>query len=358
MSFLADRVVETTTTSGTGTVTLAGAVPDHVAFADAFNNNDPVFYVISQEGVGWEAGLGTLTVGPPNLLARTTVLSSSNAGLKVNFAAGGSTKNVFCAPPAALFKPMVLDPSGTVRFDFDQGDDIASAATTDIGAATANAIDITGNAAITALGTAKAGAERWTRTTGTPTFTQDPVSLILPGGADIVAAAGDTQGWLSLGGGDWLCLFYQRASGRALVETPNVVKQMVGSATIAGSTTTSTGFVDVTGASQSITLASASNKVKVELTWQGTISTVTAANANGLCQVLRGATVISAVNGLVIGSPTGSGTSGDKSPMAFTFLDSPGSAGVVTYKLQHRTENASASMSSEHIQITLTEIAG
>lgn len=211
MSQFADRVFETTATSGTGTLTLAGAVSGRRAFSDAFSVSDSVAYAISQDGVGWEVGLGTLSSVSPDLLTRDTVLASTNSGLKVNFAAGGSVKNVFNPAPAALFGGLFIDGAGpTVRYDFDKGADIASAATPDIAAATGNSVDLSGSVTITGFATAKAGIERTTRTLATPTF-QHSAALILPGGRDIVAAAGDVQKWLSLGGGNWLCTSYQRA---------------------------------------------------------------------------------------------------------------------------------------------------
>ncbi len=228
MTLYADRVFETTLTSGTGTVTLAGAVGGRRAFSDAFNVADQVAYAISQDGTGWEVGIGTLSSVSPDLLTRDTVLTSSNAGLKVNFAAGGSVKNVFNPTPAELYRNMVLFGAGpTVRFDFDKAADLASAATVDIGAATGNSIDITGNVTITGLGTIKAGVERLTRTTGTPTFTHNAVSLILPGGVDIVAAAGDVQRWLSLGSGNWVLTGYQRASGEPGLILPGTAGQVL-----------------------------------------------------------------------------------------------------------------------------------
>lgn len=89
----ADRVKETTTTTGTGSVTLAGAVSQFRAFSDAFAVNDYVYYTIAgQSGTEWEVGRGQLTGS--TTLARQDVLSSSNAGALVNFSAG--TKDVFC----------------------------------------------------------------------------------------------------------------------------------------------------------------------------------------------------------------------------------------------------------------------
>jgi hypothetical protein len=92
---LADRVKETTTSIGTGTVTLAGAVAGFQSFAVVGNANT-TFYTISG-GSQWEVGIGTYT-SSGTLLSRDTVLSSSSAGALVDFAAG--TKDVFVTYPA------------------------------------------------------------------------------------------------------------------------------------------------------------------------------------------------------------------------------------------------------------------
>ena len=88
-----DRIKETTTTTGTGNVTLAGAVTQFRTFGSVMSNNDTCFYCIQgQTGSEWEVGLGTYVSATP-AIARTTVLESSNAGAAVNFSAG--TKDVF-----------------------------------------------------------------------------------------------------------------------------------------------------------------------------------------------------------------------------------------------------------------------
>lgn len=93
-----DRIKETTTTTGTGALSLAGAATQHQAFSAVCSNGDTVYYsIVGQTGSEWEVGLGTWNTG--NTLTRTTVLSSSNAGAAVNLSAG--TKDVFCTIPAA-----------------------------------------------------------------------------------------------------------------------------------------------------------------------------------------------------------------------------------------------------------------
>jgi hypothetical protein len=99
---LNDRVKETSTTTGTGTFTLAGAVTGFETFSTAIGNTNTTYYAISlQGGSEFEVGLGTVGAGT---LARTTIISSSNSDNAVNFSAG--TKDVFCTLPAskAVFK--------------------------------------------------------------------------------------------------------------------------------------------------------------------------------------------------------------------------------------------------------------
>ena len=94
---LADRVKETTTTTGTGTVTLLGASAGYQSFAVIGNTNTTYYTIAAQTGTEWEVGIGTYT-SSGTTLARTTVISSSNAGALVNFSAG--TKDVFVTYPA------------------------------------------------------------------------------------------------------------------------------------------------------------------------------------------------------------------------------------------------------------------
>lgn len=97
MAFVvADRVRETSTTTGTGTLTLAGAVIGYQSFSSAIGNSNTTYYAISNPGVNeWEVGIGTVGAGT---LARTTVLASSTGTSLVDFTAG--SKDVFVTYPA------------------------------------------------------------------------------------------------------------------------------------------------------------------------------------------------------------------------------------------------------------------
>ena len=102
-----DRVKETSTTTGTGTLSLAGAVTGFETFSSAIGNANTTYYSIVNVNGEFEVGLGTVSAAA---LARTTVISSSNSDSAVNFGAG--TKNVFCTLPAS--KAVILDASGNI----------------------------------------------------------------------------------------------------------------------------------------------------------------------------------------------------------------------------------------------------
>ena len=94
---LADRVKETTTTTGTGAVTLAGATTGFAAFSSVLSVNDTTHYVIT-DSTAWETGLGTYS--STNTLTRTTVIASSNSNNAVNWSAG--SKDVFISALATV----------------------------------------------------------------------------------------------------------------------------------------------------------------------------------------------------------------------------------------------------------------
>jgi hypothetical protein len=93
-----DRVKETSTTTGTGTFTLAGAVEGFDTFLSAIGNTNTTYYAITNQGAPteFEVGIGTVVSGT---LTRDTVISSSNSDAAVNFSAG--TKDVFVTLPAS-----------------------------------------------------------------------------------------------------------------------------------------------------------------------------------------------------------------------------------------------------------------
>ena len=119
---LNDRVKETTTTTGTGALTLGGAVTGFETFGTGVGNSNTTYYAVTLGGSAeFEVGLGTLN-SDSTTITRTTVISSSNSDNAVNFSAG--TKTIFCTIPAS--KSVFLDASGnaTLGADLSVGDDL------------------------------------------------------------------------------------------------------------------------------------------------------------------------------------------------------------------------------------------
>lgn len=115
---IADRVKDTTTTTGTGSITLSGTAPaGYRTFSSVMSTNDTCYYSIVSTSGDWEVGLGTLTGS--TTLARTRVLSSSNSNALVSFAAG--THDVFITAAADSFprsRLYVPDTSETIIDEF------------------------------------------------------------------------------------------------------------------------------------------------------------------------------------------------------------------------------------------------
>lgn len=105
----ADRVQESTNTTGTGTITLAGAASNFRTFGSAFSNGDVVPYaILDNTNQEWEAGYGTIGAGT---LARTLVTASSNSGSLINLQPG--PKSVFCSITADLLQN--IEPPGVIK---------------------------------------------------------------------------------------------------------------------------------------------------------------------------------------------------------------------------------------------------
>ena len=128
---LADRVRETTQTTGTGTYALDGAVAGRRTFVLGVGNGNRTTYTVAM-GSNWETGIGLVTSGAPSTLSRAAILASSNSGSAVNWGAG--IKDVFVDVTAAVFdalqtnfestavnrhKTTVLTSSGTFTRDAD-----------------------------------------------------------------------------------------------------------------------------------------------------------------------------------------------------------------------------------------------
>lgn len=185
---IADRVRETSVSTGTGNFTLDGAVTGYQTFDAVLDSADTTYYTIaSQGGSEWEVGIGTFTA--PATLARTTILSSSNGGSIVTFSAG--SKDVFISLPA----------SRTVQ-SFSAGSTGLTPSTASFGAVTLGGTlaianggtgSTTAAGALTALGTVDK--------TYIDTGDSNSVLLAAPPGA-VVAFAQNTAptGWLKCNG--------------------------------------------------------------------------------------------------------------------------------------------------------------
>ena len=110
---VADRVKETTTTTGTGTYTLAGAETGFESFS-AIGNGNTTYYCCT-DGTDFEVGIGTYTASGTTL-ARTTILQSSNSDAAVNWTSG--TRDIFCTQPAE--KAVFLNASDNIELADDE----------------------------------------------------------------------------------------------------------------------------------------------------------------------------------------------------------------------------------------------
>lgn len=147
---------------------------------------------------------------------KPTAGAALTADVRNNFSAA---KTEIEALQAAVASALVAKAGDTMTgaLNWSATQTIASAATTDIGAATSNSVIVSGTTTITGLGTIAAGAERVVQFSGALTLTHNATSLILPGGASITTAAGDGAYFVSLGAGNWRCTGYQKANGQAVV---------------------------------------------------------------------------------------------------------------------------------------------
>ena len=140
-----DRVKETTTTTGTGTVNLAGASDGFQTFVAGIGTTNTTYYCITMQSgtTAYEIGIGTVTDASPDTLSRDTVLESTNSDNKVDFAAGA--KDVFCTYPAKRAPSPVMDPTAYVT---THNSTISDVQTMDSGVL-AGPVSITGTLSVT-----------------------------------------------------------------------------------------------------------------------------------------------------------------------------------------------------------------
>lgn len=146
-----------------------------------------------------------------------TYVFDNQSGQTATITGGGTT----LAIPTGVRKNVFADTSGNVAEMINAFNEtsatIASATTTNIGAAAAGYLFVSGTTAITAFDTVATGWVRTLEFQGILTLTYNATTLILPSAASITTAAGDTAIFRSEGSGNWRCIAYQRADGNPLV---------------------------------------------------------------------------------------------------------------------------------------------
>lgn len=226
-----DNVREVFTSTGS-TITLGGASGTSRAFASISGlANGDTFWGVARKGSEYSIGIFTWNTG--GTVSQTTVWFSSNANAAVTFSAG--TGEIFVDAPSRLFDELNLKEIT-----------VASATTCDIGAVQAGKILISGTTTITGLGTT-IDKRRFVRFSGILTLTHNATSLILPGGANIVTAAGDTGIFMSDSSGNWRCYAFQRANRYTFKDDLSIHGADIASASTVNLETATGDLVDITG---------------------------------------------------------------------------------------------------------------
>jgi len=224
---------------------------------------------------------------------------------------------------------------GTAAYDSAEVD-VASATTTDIGAALSRNIRITGTTTITDLGTAANGIIRHIRFAAALILTHNGTSLIIPGAANITTAAGDTAIARSLGSGNWIIEQYQKATGRSIVS-------QYATGTITRDMTAASGNVDTTGLGfqpDYVELAGAISGTLTRFTdgyGDGSINRNFAKNpADGFWYVQTTTAVHLYINGGTTNQNATLSMLSDGFRLAWTKVGSPTGTGTIYYKAYKR----------------------
>ncbi|MBL8712262.1 MAG: hypothetical protein JNM12_05135 [Alphaproteobacteria bacterium] len=278
-------------------------------------------------------GASTLNVGA---LGAKAVKTQDGSDLSANaMVAGGVFVLVYDGTNFIL-----TNPATTGNFLLAKGTAVASASTTDIGAANSDYVEVSGTTTITALGTSTGRNHVWVKFQSALTLTHNATSLILPTGANITTAAGDVAEFVRVTGGNWQCLGYHPASGKPVAATARgdmpagAVIQSV-SATYASNADLSTTIPNDDTIPQntegtevvtvSITPTSASSTIEIEFRGMGAAS----GSANLVAALFKdsGANALAASTGIA-------GSVNLPGPIGIIYQESAGSTSARTYKIR------------------------
>jgi hypothetical protein len=235
---------------------------------------------------------------------------------------------------------ILANPSTAGNLLLARGSAVASASTTDIGAADSDFVEISGTATITSLGATTVRNHLWVRFQGALTLTHNATSLILPAGANITTAAGDVAEFARISGGNWQCLGYHPASGKPVA--PLSVTDMPAGTVIQSLASSYTSNADLSTAipnddtipqntegteitTQAITPSSASSIIEIEAVWH--------ASGNGSALITGALFVDSTANALAAGTNVG-GSVALPTTGKFIHREGAGSTASRTYKLR------------------------
>ena len=185
-----DRVKETTTTTGTGTVTLLGAASGFQSFSAIGNGNVTYYAIVGQTSAEWEVGIGTYT-SSGTTLSRDTILASSNSGSAVNFSAG--TKDVFVTYPAS---------AGQLPYTFNNQTSTYTVVVSDLGKVI-NCTTGTFTVNLTSAATLGAGFNCWVWNSGAGTITIDPASSETIDGVSTISLSANQTTQIISNGTNW-----------------------------------------------------------------------------------------------------------------------------------------------------------
>lgn len=278
-----DRVLETTTSTGTGTITLGGAIAGYQSFSVIGNGNTTYYSIVGDNE--WEVGIGTYTASGTTL-SRDTVLESSNSGSLVNFSAG--TKQVFVTYPAE--KSVDIDSAQTLTNKTISG---ASNTLSNIGNSSLTNSSITINGTAVSLG--------GSASVGTVTSVSGTSPISSSGGntpaISISQSNTTTDGYLS--STDWNTFNNKQA---ALVSGTNIktvnTNSLLGAGDVSVGTVTSIGITAGTGISVSGSPVTSSGSITVTnsspMTYPGSGIAVSTGSAWG--------TSLTAPTGAIVGT--------------------------------------------------------